>query len=67
MDVHDKNARVQKKEEPRTSMDNIQWLRVKYREAMDREKVLLEYLLTTLGDFDYRIKVLERKLKEISP
>jgi len=58
---------VQKKEEPRTSMDNIQWLRVKYREAMDREKVLLEYLLTTLGDFDYRIKVLERKLKEISP
>lgn len=44
--------------------DDIQWLKVKYGKVLDRERNLLEYLMKILGDFDYRIKVLEKKFEK---
>lgn len=45
-------------------LDDIQWLKVKYGNVLDRERNLLEYLMKILGDFDYRIKALEEKFEK---
>lgn len=67
MGVHDDNACPQGEIIPGEELDDIQWLRFKYREVQGREVSLLDNLVKVLEDFDYRIRVLERKLKEITP
>ena len=44
-------------------LGDIQWLRAKYKLVLEREQNMLEYLTKILGDFDYRIKVIEEKLE----
>lgn len=63
MDVHGENAREQEDVKPE-GMDNIQWLKAKYENLLERERKLLEYVIKTLEDFDYRIKVIESELKK---
>lgn len=50
--------------DPGEELDDIQWLKVKYGKVLDRERNLLEYLMKILGDFDYRIKALEKKFEK---
>lgn len=52
------------KTDPGEELDNIQWLKAKYGNVLERERKLLEYLIKTLEDFDIRIKVIEKKLEE---
>lgn len=43
-------------------VDAVPWLIAKYKESTDREVTLLKFLSKTLANFEYRIKVLEKKL-----
>ena len=50
--------------EPEEELNDIQWLKAKYRLVLDREKTLIDYLIKILGNFEYRIKILEKKLEK---
>jgi hypothetical protein len=43
--------------------DDIQWLKAKYGKMLEREGKLLGHVLEILGDFEYRLKVIEEKLE----
>jgi hypothetical protein len=47
----------------REEMNDIQWLKAKYGKMLEREGKLLGHVLEILGDFEYRLKVIEEKLE----
>ncbi|MBA7615956.1 hypothetical protein ES703_23246 [subsurface metagenome] len=59
MDVHGENTPTQEEVALYDKLKDIQWLRDKYREVLDREEKLLRYLVKMLADFDLRIRALE--------
>jgi hypothetical protein len=51
------------KTDPEEELDDIQWLKAKYGNVLEREQNLLDHLIKVLGDFEYRLKVIEEKLE----
>ena len=49
--------------DPEEELDDIQWLKAKYGKMLERERKLLGHVLEILGDFEYRLKVIEEKLE----
>ena len=47
----------------REDMNDIQWLKAKYKLVLEREKELLDFLQKKIGNMDYRIKALEKKIE----
>ena len=47
----------------REETNDIQWLKAKYGNVLEREQNLLDHLIKVLGDFEYRLKVIEEKLE----
>ncbi len=50
--------------EPGEELDDIQWLKAKYGNMLDREGKMLNYVMEILGDFNHRLAVIEEKLGE---
>ena len=68
MDFKSETEKVKKsletEAEPGEELNDVQWLKIKYGNVLDREIAMSDYLIRILENFEYRINVLEKKMGE---
>lgn len=68
MDFNSETENVKKspeaKAEPGEELDDVQWLKIKYGNVLDREIAMGKSLIKILQNFEYRINILEKKMGE---